>query len=292
MIKSMTGYGRNEGDDGEALFRVEIRSVNHRYKEVMVRMPRELFQLEEAVKREIQASFSRGRFDVFITFESDAHVGPDVSVDWKYAHQVVRLAQEMKNRFNLSGEIAISDLCQMPDVLTSREVEANIEKWRAPLLHIVREACTSLKEMRSVEGASLARDIRKRSEQIRKHIGTIHSRASHVLDDYRDRLTERMRDFLQGLDIDEARLLTEAALYAEKANIDEEVTRLGSHCQQMQHMLNLSEPVGRKLDFLVQEMNREINTIGSKANDLTISQLVVEVKSELEKIREQVQNVE
>lgn len=292
MIKSMTGYGRSEGYEDGVLFRVEIRSVNHRFQEVMVRMPRELLPLEEMVKKEVQSTFTRGRLDVFVTIEQSESAGRNAEIDWEFAARVVQSVRELKDRFELSGELNVSDLVHIPDLLAVQETEANVEAWRDPLLRVVREACAALLEMRLSEGAELAKDVLQRVEFIREHIGAIRLQAPKVVESYRERIAERVQDFLRELEIDEARLLTEAALYAEKCNIDEELTRLDSHCKQFQHILSQEQPAGRKLDFLLQEMNREINTVGSKANDLTISRNVVEVKSELEKIREQVQNIE
>lgn len=290
--RSMTGYGRSERYEDGTVFRVEIRSVNHRFQEVTVRMPRELLQLEEIIKKEVQTSFARGRIDVFVTIERNRAQNPGSAIDWDYAEQIVQSVHELKLKFGLSGDLHVSDLVQIPELWTSLESEANVEVWQKPLLAAVREACATLSEMRLSEGRELTKDVLYRVERIREHVAAIRKRAPLVVIHYRERITERVQDFLTELEIDEARLLTEAALFAEKCNIDEELTRLDSHCNQIQHILSLTEPVGRKLDFLVQEMNREINTIGSKANDLTISRGVVEVKSELEKIREQVQNIE
>lgn len=292
MLRSMTGYGHSEGYDAGALFRVDIRSVNHRFQEIMVRMPRELVQLEELVKKEVQSTFTRGRLDVLVAIEPDETIDRQAKMNWKLAEEVVQLVRESKERFGLSGEMSVSDFVLIPDMLAVQEVEANVEAWQEPLLRVVREACAALLEMRILEGQELAKDLMQRVENVREHVAKIRSHAPKVIESYRERLVERVRDFLQGVEVDEGRLLTEVALYAEKSNIDEELIRLDSHCKQFRHILSLDEPSGRKLDFLVQEMNREINTVGSKANDLAISQAVVEVKSELEKIREQVQNVE
>lgn len=292
MLRSMTGYGHSEGYDAGALFRVDIRSVNHRFQEIMVRMPRELVQLEELVKKEVQSTFTRGRLDVLVAIEPDETTDRQAKIDWKFAEQVMQLVHESKERFGLSGEMSVSDFVLIPDMLAVQEIEANVEAWRQPLLRVVREACAALLEMRILEGQELAKDLMERVENVREHVAKIRSHAPKVIESYRERLSERVRDFLRGVEVDEGRLLTEVALYAEKSNIDEELIRLDSHCKQFRHILSFDEPSGRKLDFLVQEMNREINTVGSKANDLAISQAVVEVKSELEKIREQVQNVE
>ncbi|WP_074011093.1 YicC/YloC family endoribonuclease [Numidum massiliense] len=292
MVNSMTGYGRSEGYDGGVFYRVEIRSLNHRFQEVTVRMPRELFLLEEAVKKEVQQRFYRGRIDVFVTLESDATVTRQADIDWELAARVVKSARALQERFALAGELSVTDLMHVPDILTVREAEVNVEGWREALIHHVRQACTALQEMRATEGVELAKDIRKRIERIATAVQTMWAHAPLVVESYRRRMGERLQQSLREVQLDEARLLTEAAVFAEKCAIDEELTRLDSHCKHALQLLSSTEPIGRKCDFLVQEMNREINTIGSKANALAISQIVVDVKSELEKIREQVQNIE
>lgn len=288
----MTGYGRSESYLDGVVFRVEIRSINHRFQEVTIRMPRELLQLEEMIKKEVKSYFTRGRLDVLVDIEANPSASSEAAINWGLAEQVVQSFQELKARFKLAGELSVSDLVHIPDVFVAPEVEFNEEEWKEPLLETVRKACDALQEMRLSEGSELAKDLLRRLERIRSCVDEIRKRSPQVVESYRERLEEQMRDFLKEMELDETRLLTEAALYAEKCNIDEELTRLDSHCKQCRHILSLAPPVGRKLDFLVQEMNREINTVGSKANDLTISRMVVEVKSELEKIREQVQNME
>lgn len=288
----MTGYGRSEGMDDGVFFRVEIRSVNHRFQEVMVRLPRELLQLEEMIKREVQSAFTRGRLDVFVTIEPAESASSKAEIDWEYVDRIMQSVRELKERYGLTGELNVSDIIHIPDIFAIREDSANVEAWREPLLRVVQEAISALLEMRQAEGAELEKILLQHIERIQQYVAAIRVQAPKVVENYRARINERVQEFLQGLEMDEARLLMEAALYAEKSNIDEELARLDSHCKQFRHYLSLDSPAGRKLDFLIQEMNREINTIGSKANDLTISKMVVEVKSELEKIREQVQNIE
>lgn len=288
----MTGYGRGECSEHGATFRVEIRSVNHRFQEVTVRMPRELLQLEDMIKREVQSAFSRGRLEVFVTMEPGQSAANEAEINWDYARWVVQSVKVLQERFGLDGSLSVSDLVHVPDLLTQHVTEEALQAWREPLRRAVQEACAALAEMRSAEGAALAKDILHTVKCIGEHIDAIRTLAPKVVEAYRERMTARVQEFLQELDVDEARLLTEAALFAEKSDIHEELIRLDSHCKQMQQLVSLDTPVGRKLDFLVQEMNREINTIGAKANDLAISRHVVDVKAELEKIREQVQNIE
>lgn len=292
VVRSMTGYGRGECVVNGTLFRVEIRSVNHRYLDVVVRMPREFLRLEEKIKKEVQSTFTRGRLDVFVTIDAGGGGRRQAEIDWGLAEQVIRSVRALKERFGLVGELSVSDVVHIPDVLAVQEVEENVEEWEEPLLRVVREASAALLEMRQSEGAELTKDVLKRLERIQLLVASIREQAPKVVEDYRERIAARAREYVQDLDIDEGRLLTEVVLYADRSNIEEELTRLDSHCKQFEHILSQDSPNGRKLDFLVQEMNRETNTVGSKANDLAISQAVVEIKSELEKIREQVQNFE
>lgn len=292
MLRSMTGYGRSEGYGDGVFIRVEIRSVNYRFLDVTVRMPREYLMLEDLVKKEVQSHFHRGRLDTFVTIEPDLATLSQVDVNWAYVERLIQSAREVKDRFGLPGELTVQDLVQMPDVLSVPEPEGNEDTWRELLVTHVRKACTDLQEMRVAEGVALQEDLEERIGRIVRELEAIREQAPQVVTSYRDRIRERMKELLGDLEIEEERLLTEAALFADKCNIDEELTRLDSHCKQFLHTLKQATPVGRKLDFLIQEMNREINTIASKANNLSISQHVIEAKSELEKIREQVQNIE
>ena len=291
-IRSMTGYGRGYRLEDGIGYEVEMRSVNNRFLDITVRLPAGWVSLEERIKRVIQSMVRRGRVDVFVQLRTEQSSRRKVTVDWSVAESVVRAAREMKEHFALDGSLSVSDLFHVPEVISIEEAPLDPESCSAPLLEAVREAGSNLVEMREKEGAALAEDLVSRAEVLGKRLMEIRVRAPRVVDDYRRRLEARLKEWMEGASLDESRLMMEAALYAEKADIDEELTRLESHLNQLRQLLSSDEPVGRRLDVLLQEMNREINTIGSKANDGQISLWVVDCKSELEKMREQVQNIE
>lgn len=291
-IRSMTGYGRGCRLEDGIRYEVEIRSVNNRFLDITVRLPGGWISLEERIKKEIQSVVRRGRLDVFVQVRAEQPSRRNVTVDWGLAESVVRAAREMKERFALDGSLSVSDLFHVPEVVNVETVPLDPESCSVPLLEAVRNACVDLVEMREKEGGALAEDLVSRTETLRKRLTEIRERAPEVVVDYRRRLQARLKEWMEGVSLDENRLMFEAALYAEKADIEEELTRLESHVNQFRQLLSSGEPVGRRLDFLLQEMNREINTIGSKANDGFISLRVIDCKSELEKMREQVQNIE
>lgn len=291
-IRSMTGYGRGCRLKDGISYEVEIRSVNNRFLDITVRLPGGWVSLEERIKREIQSLVRRGRVDVFVQVRTDQLPRRNVTINWEVAEAVIRAAREMKERFALDGSLSVSDLFHVPEVVSVEEVPLDPESCGDPLLEAVRLACINLVEMRKKEGEALAEDLISRTEALRKRLIEIRERAPRVVEDYRRRLEARLKEWMDGVTLDENRLMMEAAVHAERADIEEELTRLDSHVSQFRQLLSSDEPVGRRLDFLLQEMNREINTIGSKANDGLISLCVVDCKSELEKMREQVQNIE
>lgn len=288
----MTGYGRGYRLEDGIGYEVEIRSVNNRFLDITVRLPGGWVCLEERVKRTIQSMVRRGRVDVFVQVRTEQPSRRKVTVDWGVAESVIRAAREMKEHFSLDGSLSVSDLFHVPEVVSVEEVPLDPESCSVPLLEAVRKACINLVEMREKEGAALAEDLLSRTETLSKRFIEIRERAPRVVEEYRRRLESRLKEWMDGVSLDENRLMMEAALFAERSDIEEELTRLESHLNQFRQLLSSDEPVGRRLDFLLQEMNREINTIGSKANDGQISLYVVDCKSELEKMREQVQNIE
>lgn len=293
MIKSMTGFGQAEYTDGERKFLVEMRSVNHRFCEISVRMPRQLNVLEEAIKKKIQETIKRGRIDVYIAIEHEGETPQSLEVNWSLADEYVQINREINQRYQWNATLASRDLITLPEVVQVKEEADDVESLRLPLLEAVTLASERLLEMREVEGEQLKVDLTSRVKHLTTLLDEIKKQAPTVVENYRERVRRRLTEFLGNqLDIDEGRLLTEVALFADRSDIDEEITRLESHCKQFLNNLKGNEPVGRKLDFILQEMNREANTIGSKANDLLISQKVVELKAELEKMKEQVQNIE
>ena len=293
MIKSMTGYGRAEAEQDGYRVLVEIKAVNHRYAEVVVRMPRDYLLFEDAMKKAVLERVSRGRLDVFLTVEKTAGSGRTVVLDEGLAVQLKAAADSLAARLGLGDTLKLPDLLRIPGVVSVSEDTDDPARIEELLLGCTRAAVDSLLDMRLREGERLQAEFTARLVKMRKIVDEISARSPLVVADYRERLHKRMQEALEGtVHIDEVRLLTEVALFADRASIDEELVRLASHFEQFAAALDVEEPVGRKLDFLIQEMNREVNTIGSKANDIIISAQVVDAKSVLEQIREQIQNVE
>ena len=284
MVKSMTGYGRAREMRGGRDITVEVRSVNNRYLDCTVKMPRAYIFAEDAIKGRVQKAVSRGKVDVFVTIDA---TGAD-PLARGYYDALMRL----KNTFGLEGAVTPDMLARFPDVLTVTKAEEDVEAIAADICAVLDDALTAYNEMRAVEGAKLAEDVGSRADTIEETVARVEQRSPETVAAYRQRLEAKMMEVLQSATIDESRILTEAAIFADKVAVDEETVRLHSHMAQLRTMLAGDIPVGRKLDFLVQEINRECNTIGSKCSDLTIAQDVVNMKAEVEKIREQIQNIE
>ena len=282
MVKSMTGYGRARETRNKRDITVEIRSVNNRYLDCTVKMPRAYIFAEDAIKARVQKAISRGKVDVFVTIDTSAADVTVVSVNEPLARGYYEALSKLQSTFSLEGEITAATLARFQDV----------ETVSADICAVLDEALAAYNTMRAVEGQKLAEDIAGRVTTIETVVGKVEERSPQTVAAYRERLENKMREVLQSTTIDESRILTEAAIFADKVAVDEETVRLRSHIAQLRDMLQGSEPVGRKLDFLIQEVNRECNTIGSKCNDLAIAQDVVNMKAEVEKIREQVQNIE
>lgn len=293
MIKSMTGYGRARETLNKRDITVEVRSVNNRYLDCTVKMPRMYAFAEDAVKQRVQKAVSRGKVDVFITVDASAADVAKVTVNKELAAQYAAALQELAG---VCGEenhkIAPETLSRFPDVLTVTKADEDLETVSADLCAVLDQALEAYNAMRAVEGAKLAEDIGNRLNTIIEYTATVEARSPETVAEYRAKLTARMQEVLQSTTIDPQRILTEAAIYADKVAVDEETVRLRSHVAQLRTMLESNEPMGRKMDFLIQEVNRESNTIGSKCNDVAIAQVVIGLKAEVEKMREQVQNVE
>ncbi len=292
MIKSMTGYGRGEAVTAGKKFIFELKAVNHRYNEVVLRLPRSLSPLEDRIRRFIQARIARGRVDGFLGVEECGEKNATVKVDKALAAAYYNAMKELQETLGIGGEIQFQQLVDLPGVVTVEEPADDVEEWWPSIQNAVEEAVDNLVRMRMVEGEQLARDLLSRSERLSYLNQSIRERSPFVVEEYRERLVARLSDYMRDGIITPDRLAAEATIFAERSSITEENVRLESHLQQLKSCLTAGESVGRKLDFLIQEMNREINTIASKASDLEISRAVVEAKSELEKIREQVQNIE
>ena len=292
MVKSMTGYGRARETLNGRDITVEVRSVNNRYLDCTVKMPRAYVFAEDAIKSRVQKAISRGKVDVYVTIDTTAADVSVVAVNEPLARSYYEALMKLKNTFALEGEISPMALAKFPDVLTVTRAEEDLETVAADICAVLDQALQAYNEMRAVEGERLAADISGRVATIESVVAKVEERSPQTVAEYRARLTAKMTEVLQSTTIDESRILTEAAIFSDKIAVDEETVRLRSHIAQLRAMLQSEQPVGRKLDFLIQEVNRECNTIGSKCNDLTIAQDVVNMKAEVEKIREQVQNIE
>ena len=294
MIKSMTGFGRGEYSDGKRNFSIEIKSVNHRYSDIQVRMPRRYSFAEEAIKNAVKKHISRGKIDVQMNVEYIAESDIRVELNRPLVKQYIDNMNIMKDEFGVTGDISLELLSGMPEVLKQVTDVENEDEVVASIVKAADSAAENLEKMRAVEGEKLAKDLLERGELIKKMVGQIEERAAGLPGIYKEKLRARLDDLLDGVTVvSEERLAQEVAIFADKADITEEITRLKSHMDQMKMIINEGSGTdGKKLDFLVQEMNREANTIGSKANDLSITEVMLKIKSEVEKIREQVQNIE
>lgn len=292
MIKSMTGFGRGEISKNGKEFTVEIKTVNHRYSDVFIKMPRQISFLEDKVRELVGKTISRGKIDVFVTYYNYSEDSKHVSFDEPLSKAYITAVETLRDKYGLADDITVSLISKFPDVLKVEQAEEDEELLWLLLREATGKALDALIRMREVEGEGLKNVLLERADYVEGIIGEIGKRAPEVPKDYKLKLTARIKDLLDQQVVDENRIATEVAIFADRCSIDEELVRLASHISQMREAFTLSIPIGRKLDFLVQEMNREINTIGSKANDLTITKNVVEIKSEIEKIREQIQNIE
>ncbi|SDH91912.1 TIGR00255 family protein [Alteribacillus bidgolensis] len=293
MSVSMTGFGRAilEQDGGSIL--VEMKSVNHRFCDIQFRMPRQLLSLEDRLRKCVLEKVERGKIDVFITLEGISPSTKEVNVDWSLLDQYIDQAEELDRLNVFESKLRLQDFLLHPDIAPIEESPQMKEEWQEAIEKAVSKAANELHKMRVEEGIRLQNDVRKRIENMHHLTSQLQEQAPEVVSLYRERLYERIREFIDGeYEPDETRLLQEVAFFAEKINVDEELTRLFSHYDQFILSLEADGAKGRKLDFLGQEMNREINTIGSKANSASLSHLVVDLKSELEKVKEQVQNIE
>ena len=293
MIKSMTGYGRARRELHKRDITVEVRSVNNRYLDCTVKMPRMYVFAEDAVKQCVQKSVSRGKVDVLISVDASAADVTQVTVNRELAGQYAAALEELAEIRGLAAyQVTPEVLARFPDVLSVTKADEDLEAVSADLCAVLDVALASFNEMRAIEGTKLAEDVGNRLTAIEDYTTQVEARSPETVAEYRSKLTARMQEVLQSVTIDPQRILTEAAIYADKVAVDEETVRLRSHTAQLRTMLNATEPMGRKMDFLIQEVNREANTIGSKCGDVSIAQVVVNLKAEVEKMREQVQNIE
>lgn len=292
MVKSMTGYGRAEDTLNGCTITVELRSVNNRYLDCNVRMPRLYLFAEETIKSRVQNTISRGKVDVFVTLDSTGGEQVQVSVNQPLADGYYAALTQLAERYGLSKDISVSLLSRFPDVLLAEKAEEDVEQRAQDICAVLDRALADFDQMRTREGARLEADVLSRAARIEELVGLVEERSPQTVAEYRAKLEARINEVLSNTQLDPARILTEAAIFADKVAVDEETVRLRSHIGQLRHMLEQGGATGRKLDFLIQEFNREANTIGSKCSDIDIARHVVDIKAEIEKIREQVQNIE
>ena len=292
LIKSMTGYGRAVETVGGREFTVEIRSVNNRYLDCSVRLPRLLSFAEDSVKQAVKQSVSRGKVDVYISVRSEGGEETNVTLNRTVLEGYLTAMRQMVTEYGVQDDISVSAVSRMPEVFTVERPEVDEDQLQADLLQVVKAALAGYDAMRTTEGQALDKDLRSRGETILELVAQVEQGNAQTVIDYRARLEAKLQEVLANTAIDESRILTEAAIFADKVAVDEETVRLRSHLEQMNVMLTGGGAIGRKLDFLLQEMNREANTIGSKCTDVRLAKIVVDIKAELEKIREQTQNIE
>ena len=292
MIRSMTGFGRSKYETEGREYLVEIKSVNNRYSDINIKLPRSISFLEEKVKKTITNSISRGKVDVFINFTNNSEKGKQIKINTELAKQYIEELRKLQKETEVIDNIGIMDICKMPEVFNLKTEDDDEELLWQELLECLNNAITSFVFMRENEGAKIKEDLEKRIDCIKDKIEKISKISSGLVEEYIEKLEKRVNELLKTSVVDEARLAQEVVIYSDKCSVEEELTRLRSHISQFLNLLNETNPIGKKLDFLIQEMNRETNTIGSKANNLEITNLVVDIKTEIENIREQVQNVE
>lgn len=291
MVVSMTGYGRGHSEGEKLKINVEVKTVNHRFCEFHIRMPRQILVLEDKIKKQLSSYVRRGRVEVFITIEGEGLIQKKLQIDWSLLDQYMHNLELISNKYNLHPSSDTHAVSKLEGVFLIEEEQANPPEAEKLIMDAVQQAAIQLKAMRETEGAQLKLDIEQQLKKLKATVDRVKEYAPTVILQYKERLQQRMIEFTSDM-IDETRLLNEVAIFTDKADINEELTRLNSHIVQFNLTMNDSEAMGRKLDFLVQEMNREVNTIGSKANDSRIAIEVVEMKSLLEKMKEQIQNIE
>lgn len=291
-MRSMTGYGRASLEKENRNYQIEMKSVNHKYSDITIKLPKTLTYLEDKMKKQIGASISRGKVDVFVTFENNSGEGKDIVINHemvkKYMDAFYTLAEE--NQLALS--IPVTEVIKLPEVLSVQTREAKEDVIEQEVMACLQEAIQHFVEMREVEGNKIKEDLLGRVEQVEKEILKFSEYSAGLVEEYVVKLRQRVKDMLQSDEIEESRIAQEAVIFADRTSIEEEVTRLKSHVMQMKNLLEEEKPVGKKMDFLIQEMNREVNTIGSKSANLDITNLVIDLKTMLEDIREQIQNIE
>ena len=291
MIKSMTGYGKSSLSINSREYQVEIKTVNHKYIDVNIKMPRIISYLEEDIRKLVVSKIKRGKVDIQISFENYSKDGNEVKINTELAQIYIQSLRELAEAENLSSNIEVTEITKLPDVLT---IKSNLDEdeTKEELLQVANEAIDKLIQMRKVEGEKISKDILDKIARIEQKNEEIFGLSTGLIEEYVVKLEARVKELLKTEELDKSRLMQEVFIYADKCSVEEEVTRLRSHIYQLRQLINSEEPIGKKMDFLIQEMNRETNTIGSKANNLEITNIVVDIKTILEDIREQIQNIE
>ena len=293
MIRSMTGYGKQSLNVEKREYQVEIKSVNHRYLDINIKLPKSISYLEDTIKKEISAKIKRGKIDVFITFENNSQEGKNITINKELAKLYIEQLKELAQEEKILNNIEVMDIAKLPDILIVKNDEED-EKIQNELIEVVQGAISKIIEMKNIEGNKIEQDLLQRIDKIENKIVEISAKSTGLIEEYVVKLEKRIKEILKTEELDKSRLAQEVVIYADKCSIQEEITRLKSHIYQFRNLItnNQNETIGKKLDFIIQEMNRETNTIGSKANNLEITNGVIDIKTEIEDIREQIQNIE
>ncbi len=292
MLKSMTGYGRREAVTSGKKILAEIKSVNHRYSDYNIKVQRHLGFLEDKVRKYVSGSVTRGKIDIYINVESFETADKEISLNKALAENYIKVLYQLRDEFGLKDDITVSNVAKNTDIFITERLEEDEEEiWNA-VKEVLDGALGDFVSMREREGERIEKDLCERIEYMRTLVKEIEERSPETVSEYKNRLYDKIKEVLDGREIDEARILTEVAIYADKVAVNEETVRLSSHFEEFDNIIGSGEPAGRKLDFLIQEINREVNTIGSKASDIEIAKTVVTLKGEIEKLREQIQNIE
>lgn len=291
MIKSMTGFGRSKLEKENRSYSIEIKSVNHKYSDITIKMPRSISYLEEKIKKEIASNISRGKIDVFITFDNNSAKGKNIKINNELAGIYIKELRELAEQNNIKADIQVTEISKFPDVLTIENVEDEDTIWKE-LSECLNNAISNFILMREEEGSKISEDLEHRINDVLDKVEEISRYSTGLVEEYVVKLETRIKEILKTDIVDKDRLAQEIVIYSDKCSVEEELTRLRSHISQFKSLIKENNPVGKKIDFLMQEMNRETNTIGSKANSLEITNLVIDIKTKLEDIREQVQNIE
>lgn len=292
MLKSMTGYGRREAVTEGKKILVEIKSVNHRYSDYNIKVQRHLGFLEDKIRKYVSSSITRGKFDIYLNVENYETADKQITLNKEIAKNYIDVLYRLRDEFGLKDDITVSNVASNPDIFSTERVEEDEEALWNTVKTVLDGTLSDFIAMREREGERIQKDLCERIDYMRTLVKEVDERSPQTVKEYSDKLYEKIKEVLDGKEIDEARILTEVAIYADKVAVNEETVRLGSHFEEFDTIINSGSPAGRKLDFLIQEINREVNTIGSKASDIEIAKTVVTLKGEIEKLREQIQNIE